>query len=157
MSDINHKALHVLGRAEAYEKLVEELIEAAATGHKFTIGKASLREFILELLDVFFVFRRVFRILDVAELFRCGIYKEHKIRAEKKLQDAINKKLFVEERKDMKKLTIYIPDDSLAYIDGDEVRADGIGSTELFGALKAAMLQAEIVLKIKIEAEVAGK
>jgi hypothetical protein len=51
----------------------------------------------------------------------------------------------------LKKITIYLPVDSLAYIDGDEVRADGIGSTELFGALKAAMLQAEIVLKIKIE------
>jgi hypothetical protein len=97
MSDINIKALHVLGRNEAYEKLVEELIEAAATGHKFTIGKASLREFILELLDVFFVFKRVFRILDVAELFACGIYKEHKIRSEKKLQDAINKKLIMED------------------------------------------------------------
>jgi hypothetical protein len=39
----------------------------------------------------------------------------------------------------LKKITIYLPDDSLAYLDGDEVRADGIGSTELFGALKAAM------------------
>jgi hypothetical protein len=51
----------------------------------------------------------------------------------------------------MKKLVIYIPENDLAYMDGDEVRQSGVSSTEVFGALHAAIIQAETVLKIKIE------
>jgi len=51
----------------------------------------------------------------------------------------------------MKKLVIYIPENDLAYMDGDEVRQSGVSSTEVFGALHAAIIQAETVLRIKIE------
>jgi len=51
----------------------------------------------------------------------------------------------------MRKLVIYMPDNDLAYMDGDEVRSSGVSSTEVFGALHAALIQAETVVRIKIE------
>ena len=51
----------------------------------------------------------------------------------------------------MRKLVIYIPENDLAYMDGDEVRRSGVSSTEVFGALHAALIQAETVVRIKIE------
>lgn len=54
----------------------------------------------------------------------------------------------------MRMITIYVPQEDLAYMDGEEIRDSGISSTEVFGALHAALIQAETVLRIKIESAI---
>lgn len=55
----------------------------------------------------------------------------------------------------MKTITIYLPEDGvMPYVDGDEARQDGITVVEMFGALKAAMFQAETCVRIKIEQQI---
>jgi hypothetical protein len=55
----------------------------------------------------------------------------------------------------MKHVTIYIPEgNELAYVDNADLARECVTSTQLFGALKAAMLQAELCLRIKLEQKI---
>ena len=52
----------------------------------------------------------------------------------------------------MRHITIYLPDNGgLPYMESDEHKKEGVSATELFGALAAASLQAEISVRLQIE------